>query len=101
MYLLPEGRELSRLREKQQRQFMLYNNKTLVLNAKRAEVKELQSELEKKKKAVAREYARTQARRASVISNDSADAELRILQSELQSKQKELKQMEQELLFSY
>ncbi len=93
MQLLPEGRELARLRMEHEKQLSHHDNKKLVLILKQAEVEALQKKLRIARKSVS-------DKRASSVPTASANDELNRLRKELTQKQAELRRLEQEVSLS-
>ena len=89
MYLLPEGREVARLREQREARMMQYNQKQNMLLSKQAEIKEIRNKITATQKSVYR------------TNQQSGNQELKKLKQLLKQKEQELNQLEQELYLSH
>ena len=93
MYLLPEGRELKRLREQHAQAQEENSRRQQTLSAKKSEVNNLRRQLATKKRRI--QQNDSVSRTASGSQND--DAEIRALQQQLRQKEAELRSLNQQI----
>lgn len=100
MYLLPEGRALRKAREEHARTMEAYNLHQQALSDKKAEVANLQRQLNAKKRRIqktASTRTRTTTTRAASPATSQEEAEIRALQQQLQQKEAELRTLNQQI----
>lgn len=92
IYLLPEGRQVARLREQREAAMAESQRKQALLSEKQAEISALQCKVASVQKSI---------RRTSAAASPQQDRELSELKQLLQQKQQELQQLEQELYLAH
>lgn len=98
MYLLPEGRALREAREEHARTMEAYNLHQQALSDKKAEVANLQRQLNAKKRRIQKTAStRTTTTRAASPATSQEEAEIRALQQQLQQKEAELRTLNQQI----
>lgn len=97
MYLLPEGRALRKAREEHARTMEAYNLHQQALSDKKAEVANLQRQLNAKKRRIQKTASTRTTTRAASPATSQEEAEIRALQQQLQQKEAELRTLNQQI----